>query len=161
MTNDVRWVEVPRWFRWVVLGTLGVIAFVIAVVGLLVPAPNGHPLLAKPTPLTLAAIQFEVGYFTYLATLTGGVVVAMLTFLQLDPKPGIWRTAAITSVFSFMVALALVTVGYAMRNIWVTSQMSLDPHLVSIDAFADGPITAALYIVGLTSMLVSVWNRYS
>jgi hypothetical protein len=158
---DIRPSEIRGWFRYFVLVTAALIALTIFIVGIWVPAPAGHPLLGKPVGAALEAVKFEVGYFTFLASLTGGVVAAMLAFLQLDRAPGVWRTTTLVSVFAFVIALTLVTLGYAMRNLWVLSNTPLDPRLVSIDAFADGPITAIMYIVGLLAMLTSVWDRYS
>jgi hypothetical protein len=105
-------------------------AWVASVTGLLVLGaflgflhfPEEHALLKRPKPIenpnSQAIVEFEVTYYTYLANISGVVIAGLLALLQLREAHGeSWRIWARRSLFCFMIALVLVSIGYSTRTI--------------------------------------------
>src|SRR4051794_16102416 len=117
MASNVRPASLHSSFRWIGIAIIALSVSLITAEALLIPSHGSrHALMDEPdvTSPGFEAVKFEVGFCTYLASITGGIAAAMLASLKLDPTPGIWRGCALLSVFVFVTALALLSIGYAL-----------------------------------------------
>lgn len=118
---------------------------------------KGHYLLNKPggDGDFRSIAEFEAGYLTYLAGMTMPVIGGILALFFIPGHDGNkWKTPAIISMYSFCSAIALVTIGYAIRNMWIVTGEGLSEPIAAIDMYFTGPLTAISYIIGIISLLV-------
>ncbi len=148
--------------KWTLISSISAVLLTVFGAAILGSPPENHYLLKAPDPKENPVVVFEAGYFTYLATITAAVIAALLAFLGFSKDGNLWRTPAIVSVIFFTIGLAIVTTGYAIRNLWLVTgtgaQKGLPPWLVSIDLYAAGPITAIAYAVGCISLVYAAWK---
>jgi len=119
-----------------------------------VTPPADHYLTADPTPATQERAKFEVAYFSYLAGITAGTIAALLALLfsEKNASPA-HRTTARYGIIALLLALSIVTLGYASRNLWIATDKALTPLFGLLDYWVLGPITAVAYILGVVTLI--------
>jgi hypothetical protein len=126
-------------------------------------APAKHYLTEKPDKENTEYAKFEVAYFSYLATMTGAAAIALLGLMYVGkPPPSDKRRRYLqVSVTAFVLAVSLLTTGYAARNYWMMSQQPLKEWFANLDLYVLGFSTIIAYLTGVVSLVCFVVTAHS
>jgi|GEM_PF-2584096 len=158
--------EEPHSFRnWLVIALAGLFITAI-IVGFFVRPPEKHYLDAIPADSKvpfpdklLVILEYEANYFNYLASITAGTIAVLLAFILSDREHVLDKRLAWSALVSLTLALALVTVGYASRNLCVCTHSPIPNWFVWIEFLLLGPLTTLSYIVGVIGLVKLVNTR--
>ncbi|HYH64365.1 MAG TPA: hypothetical protein VD866_06670 [Urbifossiella sp.] len=124
-------------------------------------APTKHYLTDTPDEKNIEFAKFEVAYFSFLATMTGAAAFALLGLMYVSQTTGIHRRFIQVCIIAFVLAVSMLTLGYAARNLWVMSRQPLKEWFTTLDFYVIGPLTVVTYFVGVVSLVgVVVTLRY-
>jgi hypothetical protein len=140
----------------VIIASSFLVASVLLVVFVFIPSVDGHYLLKPAQANGKEIAAYESGYFTYLASLTGAVVAGLFALLEFDDTQGSWRESLPIALVCLLIGLALVTSGYAIRNLWFVGNKGLPIAFAYLDAYVMGPITATAYFVSLIYLIAAL-----
>jgi hypothetical protein len=123
--------------------------FKVAAANVVLPVQEADILSDSVHARSREIVKFEAEYFKYLAMLTIPVMAGLVAILAKGAESAPWRFPAICSLCSFAVAISLVTIGYASRNLWMMSEQGDSSWRAGIEVYFQGVLTALAYISAL------------
>lgn len=101
--------------------------------------------------VSLQRAGYDADFALYLATLTIGLIGAVLASLQHARKLGVPCDPAFVSLLAFALGMMLMTLGYAAKDHWVITGKALPSWFTTLDAIVSGT-TASCYVYGSVAL---------